>query len=401
MIDLNQTAWPSRIARVFLCTCMLLAGCNTLTHPAAKQQAYEHWSHVRARVKFQLAEQQCETRLFAEAVRTATESLSLDPMQVDVYVLIVRANLELSRIGSASQAIETAKRVGLESPDLIYMEGVILEQQGRTEEALARYAEAHALDNTNVDYLVATAESLVAAGRSDEALLLLDEYANRLDDDGTVGVLSAHVAALTGDVDGAVKRLSEAVVPPASTDVVAEELGLTLARSNRHEEALAVLEPLWDRQADGEPSGAVCRALGKCYLTLNDPARAKDALADYANQHPDDPAAQLLLAKAAVATGDLLTALRAADLAERHAPDDSEVKLVRAVIQWRRGDLTGAATSLDQILALNPRDVEAHCLAGEVSLARHQLDAARRHFRHALEINPHCTWAENALRRTG
>ena len=390
-----------RLAMVF--GVLLLAGCNTLTHPAAKKQATQQWNSVRARVKFQLAEQQYNSGLFGEASQTVIESLALDPSQTRAYVVLSRANLELSRIGSAQEALDVAFRAGLFSPDLAYTQGVILEQQDELEAALEQYAKAWQLDKTNVDYLTAQAECLVAVGREGEALALLDAYTNKLDDHGTVAVLAAQIAALMGDAAGSVRRLGEAVVPPASSDVVAQELGLLLARVGRCEQALSVLEPLVKskRLADQAACGAVYRALATCQLELNNPYAAKSTLIDYVRRNSHDTPAQLLLAEAAVATDDLMTALRAIDLVEQHEPGHPEVMFVRAVIQWRRGDLTGAAAYLREVLGGDPQDVEAHCLMAEIRLRQNEPDTARTHFEKALKINPQSVWASTGLKSLG
>jgi len=395
---------PDRLMRLAMVSGgLLLAGCNTLTHPAAKKQATQQWNSVRARVKFQLAEQQYNGGLFGEAAHTVMESLALDPSQTEAYVVLSRANLELSRIGSAQEALDAAFRAGLFSPDLAYTQGVILEQQDELETALEQYAKAWRLDKTNVDYLIAQAECLVAVGREGEALALLDAYTNKLDDQGTVAVLAAQIAALMGDAKGSARRLGEAVVPPASSEVVAQELGLLLARVGRCDQAVSVLEPLVTDQppAGADACGAVHRALATCQLELNDPHAAKSTLFDYVRQNSHDTLAQLLLAEAAVATDDLMTALRAIDLVEQHEPGHSEVMFVRAVIQWRRGDLEGTAAYLQEVLKGNPQDVEAHCLMAEIFLRRHDPGAARTHFEKALRVNPQSTWASTGLKSLG
>ncbi|MFQ5590047.1 MAG: hypothetical protein ACE5HE_02680, partial [Phycisphaerae bacterium] len=130
-------------------------GCHSPKHPAVKAQAEQRWKDVRARIKLQLAEQQYNAGLFEDAAETAAESLELCPTQPEAYVIIARSYLELSRLGSAQQVLDAARRSALESPDLIYTQGVILEQQGHIEDALARYSEAQSLDPTSADYLTA------------------------------------------------------------------------------------------------------------------------------------------------------------------------------------------------------------------------------------------------------
>ncbi len=386
------------IQLVLISSAVMTTACNALKHTDAKLEAQQRWNHVRSRVKHQLAEQQYNGALFDEAVRTITESITLDRNQVDAYVLLAQANLELGKIASAWRSLEAAERLGLTSPDRIYLQGVILEQRDQLEAAVAKYAQAWALDPNNVDYLVAQAESLVALDRPVEAMELLDEHADRLDDDGTIPALTAHIAALIGDTVQASKRYEQALIADRGNRLIAEELGRLLVRAGRYDEALTVLSPLvTESGSDAEVSGVVLRALATCHLALNDPKSAKHVLAHYAAQHESDALAQLLLAKAAIATNDVWTAIRAVDLAQQHEPDRPELWLVRATVRWKRGDLAGAASDLYDVLANSPDDVEAHCLLAEVLHAQNRSEAAQSHFQRALEIEPDFAWATIGL----
>jgi Flp pilus assembly protein TadD len=289
--------------------------------------------------------------------------------------------------------------MGLTSADLYYTHGVILEQRNGFDAAVAMYSKAGELDPSNADYLVAQAESLVAADRADEALRLLESSAGRVDDDGTVSMLAAHIAGLLGEKHKASKRYADAFAVQPKDPLVAEELGRHLAREGRCDQAVAVLRPLVESPPNIEAvRSAAARTLAACYLTLGDAAAAKDTLIEYERDYPDDALAQLLLAKAAVATNDLPTALRAIDLARRREPDRPELWFVRAVIRWRRGNLTGAASDLHDVLTNNPDDVEAHCLLAEVLRGQSRIDAARNHFQYALSLDPDCTWAAAGLK---
>lgn len=383
---------------VFISLVVLTTACSTLNHSDAKLQGRQRWNQVRGRVKCQLAEQQYESGLFDAAARTVAESIALDPKQVDAYVLLALANLELGKSASAQRVLDAARRIGLTSADLIYLQGVILEQRDNYQTAVEKYAQARALDPNNVDYLVAQAECLVALNRPAAALELLDEHADRLDDDGTVSTLTAHIAALLGNVEEASKRYQRALVTCEGSRLIAEELGRLLVRAGRYEEALAVLGPLAAKSNGDKDDGAVRRALATSHLAIGDAASAKHVLSDYAASHPDDTLAQLLLAKAAIATNDALTALRAVDLAQQHEPHRPELWFVRAAVRWKRGNLSAAASDLYDVLQNDPDDVEAHCLLAEVLHGRGQLTAARTHFERALEIDPTCAWAVEGLK---
>ena len=377
----------------------LSMGCHSVSHEVAKQQAEERWNHVRARVKFQLAEQHYRRGLFDEVAVVVSESLALDPRQADAYVLLARAQLELSRPASAEQAVDAARRAGVDCADLHYTAGVILEQRDQLEDAIQEYARALALAPGHVDALMAQAECLVALDRAPQALELLDANADRFDDGDMVTILGAHIAVRMGDLEGAIERYGRASEALKRDRVVAEEWGLLLAQAGRCHEAVDVLRALVDSPDDVHESGATHRALARCFLVLGDPLSAQRVLADYAPSHPDDPIAQLLLSKAAVETGDLLTAAYAVDLARRQDPHNPEVALLTATIEWRRGFHGAAAETLYQLLEHDPDDVDGLCLLAEVLRTQGQTDTALDCFERASRIAPASTWA-NAGRRS-
>lgn len=398
-----MTFHVNRYVRFACCVLGLSAGaCQTMTHDEARVRAEERWSNVRGRVKLQLAEQQFKGGLFEEAVDTLTEALALDPTPPQGYVMLAQAYLELGKPASAREVIKAARKENVDSAALSYTEGVILERQDDIEGALAKYTRARVHDPHVVDYLVAEAECLVALDRTVEAAALLEKHAGRLDDSsGTMDVLAAHISALLGDVDGAARRFRESSAPPEAVAVVADELATLLMQAKRYDEALSLLRPLIQKEGVTEIGGAVWRAVGTCHLNLGDPGAARQVMQRYLARHPDDGLAQLLLAKAAIAAGDSMTAGDALRAAERLEPNRPEVKLVRAVTQWQGGDLNRAAATLRDLLAVSPTDVDAHCLMGEVLQAQDDRDGARRSFEAALEIDSTSTWARSGLRSLG
>ena len=376
---------------------LLSSGCHSLSHHQAKIEAQQRWKTARANIQYRLASQQFGGGEFEEAAQTAAQSLALDPTSTPAYVLLARAYLELGQIASANQTLENAARSGLESAELDYARGIVFEQQNRFDDAISAYAQAHERDGTSVAYFVALVECLVTVRRTNDAQRLLDEDAFSFDSDGTVSVLRAHVATLAGEEAETVSFLREAHRKSPGNRLVREELGRLLARAGRYSEALSVLEPLLAASDTSPASGTVHRAIAKCHLAEGDPLAARILLSRYTQTHPGDTPAQLLLAKAALATNDMLTAMRAIDLAQQRASGRSELKLVRAAVRWKRGSLDAAATDLRDVIAMDPTDVEAHCLLGEVLSTGKDLDAARRQFRLALQLDPNCDWATAGL----
>lgn len=370
------------------------AGCQTLDHKAAKKKAEARWGEVRGRFKYQLAQQQYDRGLFEAAVTTANEAVAMHPKQADAYVILARSQLELGRPASALDAIEAARRAGVVSAELVYTEGVVLEQRGDMVGALARFDEAHELAPGNVDAMIAMAEGLVVLDRLDEAQKLLDDNEFNFNDRASILVLSAEVCQRRGDRAGAIARYEKAIAVEPSHPWIAQELGRLLAQTGRCPEAVELLRPLLQSARGPVDEGGVRRDLAMCYLSAGIADAAVMVLRSHLDAQPGDAVGQLLYAKAALAVNDMMGAARAIELAQEHQPHQPEVWFVRAVVQWRRGDTDAAIASLQDVLVNNPRDVQALCLMAELLRSRDQVDGARGYYQRVLEIEPANAWAK-------
>jgi tetratricopeptide (TPR) repeat protein len=379
------------------------AGCASIPKDEAKANAQRQWNEARAAVKHRLAGQQLASGLPDESIRTSMETLALDPTLTEAYVVLARAHLESGKTGAALQVIESARGAGICSNDLLYTEGVILEQRELIEAAAGKYAELLEADPFHADGLVAYAECLVSLDKAEEALARLRQYlenvnsAGRYDDDGSVAFLAARVAQWLGHDAEADARFTQGLAAAPRHRPMHEEFGLHLVRTRRYEKAVAILKPLVENASQDPPSAGASRGLAASYMELNDPRSARSVLQAHLERHPNDPAAQMMLAKAALAQGDLPTASRALRAAQSLVPTHPEVRLVRAVINRHEGDLPAARAGLEKIIAANPSDVEAHCLLGETFLDLGQKLEASEHFQEALKSKPDCQWAHSRL----
>ncbi|MCH9034831.1 MAG: tetratricopeptide repeat protein [Planctomycetes bacterium] len=398
-IGVHQMRLAAAIAGIGLA--LLLPACRTNPHAVDKKQAEKRWNEVRGRVKYQLADQQFSRGLFEDAAANAAEALSLDPTRPESFAMLAKCHLEMNKPASAQQAIDLARQLGLKSAELDYMQGVLFEQRDRSDEAIQEYAKAQSLDPTKLDYLIALVENLVVQGHIEKARSIIEKEAAQVDDDGSIAVLSAYIALLTDQVEEAAAHLRSAMAHGTKSDLVQLELGRILVRMHRYGEALPLLQPLLERFDETELDGVLRRAAATCYMNQDEPGEAKHVLLDYARRHPNDATAQLLLAKAAIAGGDTMTALAAVTRAEKKAGHHPEVRFVRAVLHWKRGESDAAATLLYAIIDESPNDVDAHCLLAEVRLLQDLPESARAQFERALQIDPTCAWAEAALRTIG
>jgi Tfp pilus assembly protein PilF len=377
---------------------LLAAGCSQMTAQTSASDAEKQWNEVRARVKLQLAEQQLRAGAIEEAVRTASEAVLLEPSLPGGYVVLSRAYLERGEPSKAERVLENAAAHDVRSATLCYTHGVLLEQQGRNEEAYGHYAEAVELDPDESDYLIAKAECLVAMGRFDDARTLVRERMASGTADQSLNMLAGHLASRAGDDAEAVAVYGRALVALPESTAIREAYGLALLRTGRTHEGISMLRPACE-DMKRPASGSVVRAYARGCLATGQSAAALGVLARHVREAPSDLPARMLLAEAAISNGDFMTALQSIDAVSRQVPDDPDVALMRATVQIKRGDREGAIDSLSLVTRLRPEDAVGYCMLASVLEASGDLDAARERYTRALEIQPGSRMALAGLER--
>lgn len=375
----------------------MLAGCNASRHMEPSIEAQQRWNAIRAGVKAQLASRSFEHGYFEESIEAANASINLDPKSPAAYELMTKAYLELDRPVSAQQVLDGAEIAQVISPLLSYLQGVILEQRDALEDALSNYQHARQQDDSVVDFVVAEAECLVALGRLSEAGELLDQFATRFDQSATVHMLGAYVATLVGDAGDALDRYAKAYARLGDSPMIARAYGLSLAKAGRKVEALSILEPLAAGDATGETYGKVRCAIARCYLADGKYTRAKNILYRYALVHADDLEAQILLAKAALATGDVRSSLRAAKAASQIDAGSLEVLLLRGLAAWKSGRVQEGVELLQQVLERNGADLDARCALASIFRRQERWSEVQIQIEEILTIDADHAWAKSAL----
>jgi len=394
--SLHNASPPTRTILVagLLIVSLSVPSCQHVTMKQHKIQAKQQWKQVRGRVQYQLAKQQFDHGHFLEATRTATESLALAPKDEASYALLAKSFLELGKLASAAQTIKTADIAGINSPELIYLRGVILEQRNQQSQACVLFEQASQSQPEQTDFLMATAECLVSVGEVKHALALLEESKTKTDDSPEVCVLTARIADLLGETNRAIQQYRTCDISASQAPLVVASFGRLLVKTKRYEEAIAILQPLLGTE---DATGEVLRNMAYSYLATGQPAAAKTVLAIHVKKMPADVQAQLLYVQASLETNDMVSALQSLDRAMSHGPTNKQVRFLLATVQWQRKHYLQASDILKAFLNDYPDDVEAHCLMGEINLALANTRIANDHFQTALELDPNNTWARRQL----
>lgn len=398
-----HVTWLSRRAQSIPCGIVLaslvaMAGCQAFKQSSYRDKPEADWNQMRSRIKAQLAQKQLDSGLFEDAVRSASESISMDGKTPDAYVTLARANIELNKLVAAQQALDAASTRGIRSGDLSYAEGILLEQRHQLEKAILKYGEAESFNRNSVDYFIAHIECLISLQKLDEAQQLVREAENRFDDEKTLAILSARFAILRGDPEQIVQQFARARAAIADDPIMAESLGLTLLRLDRVDEAIAVLSPLARNPKGLQLGEAGRKGLAEALLRKGDCTQALEVLRESNNKQPMDAAGQVMIAQAALCMNDFATSLNALDRAERTTGAGRDTSLLRATVYWKRGDSAVAVKLLEERTSADATDGEALCLLAEIALSEKRVADARTYFVRAQDASPNLRWAHEGMK---
>lgn len=306
-----------------------------------------------------------------------------------------------------------------DDPQLVLAVALLLEQQGREEEALAVLA---ALPEAAADEeaVLLEARLLEGLGRPEEALAVLRAGLDRGVGDGRLRYTLARLLVSEGRLDEAREAFETLLLSAGESPELLLSLALVNLETDRLEEAQGYLERLLatgrredaahyylgelaERRGDADAAVAAFAEVGPGYEFARAQARAatlllervdvqaaREYLAGQRREHPDEAVTLRLV------EGDVLMAaerpelaLEALDAALAEAPDDIDLLYARAMTAEAAGLPEGLERDLRRILALDADNAMALNALGYTLADRgERLEEARTLVLRALEQAP-------------
>jgi tetratricopeptide (TPR) repeat protein len=208
----------------------------------------------------------------------------------------------------------------------LFEDGRSLLAARRSTEAADRFAQAQALERSNVRYGVALAEALLADGRVNEAEVQLRSILGRAETDGAANLVMARILTREGRPDDAAAFYHRAIYGNWAADSSGQALRarlelidlLALRTSKRG--LLAELLPLQDTDPD---SVTLRRRLGHLFVLAGSPERALPFFRELLKRNAEDGDAYAGMGEAALLLGNFRTARADLGIATRLLPDSS------------------------------------------------------------------------------
>lgn len=339
---------------------VLSSGCDS-PQSRAQIEANTRWNRARAQVKAKLASDQFEAGNIEGAAGELSAAHRLDPNNTKLTPLHVRILLAGGKITEADALLEHTRAEQGPDAEIEYLIGVVRQQQQRWDEALEAYQQAVELDQTEVAYVVATAQAWLQLGEPHTALAFLAEKSPRFGWTNAYQAILAECYEQIGNWSAAASSWQRVVYGEGADTEIRARLAEALYRARRYTEAIhAFVELIEEREPD--PPAWMRLTLAECYLAegRNEASREQAQLA--LRSDPENTHGLRLLARCLAATGEYGSALRVARRALSIDAADPHTLELTAGLAWRCGDRQLALATADRLLGLEPGNAVAQSI---------------------------------------
>ena len=359
-----------RLVLVSMWVC--LAGCAGMVGhmDKDKKDASEAWQENRAKVHADLARSYHETGDLKNARLKCEEALSMQPLDTNLRIRLVRICLDQNDPKSAMTHLkkleEDRARYELDPNSVrmwkvFYFKGVAMERQNRFTDALTCFLEARKLKPDEVACSLAIAEVYVEMGKPIAANEDLHKHVNVMGDDPAAAELAGQIALLLQQYAPAIRYFNHARDLDPRNTRYQELLAEAYYRQGKLPQAGRTIERLIE-QRDYEPSAMVWALLGDCRTSQG---RTLDAILAYRKAceiEANNAQYHLMLARAMIESRDWPGAIPVARRAASLQPGKLDGSLVLGYAQMQYGQTEAAIATLVRARRKHPKDAILLCL---------------------------------------
>jgi superkiller protein 3 len=353
----------------------------------AKQKARINWDNARASVQLNLAKQQYEAGAHVQCRKSISQALALDPKNAKIWILAAKLDLEESRLDQAQKDLEMARELDANNAEVYYLMGVVAQRWQKLEVALEMYTAAAAKDPTELAYVLARAETMVALEQLPDAVTLLRERLDAFDSSGALRDALGQLLVQQGEYEEAVPMLRQAMLLSPDDQTVREHLAMAqfydkdFVGASINFERLVKDEKLKTRVD-------LVTAYGECLLQNGRPREARDQFERAAELEPNSASIALNLAKVSLQLNDP----KRAEIAIRKAialdAKNAEVHVMLGYLRLRQENLDDALAAFRKASILDPNDAVSLCMAGFVLEKKGRSAEAISCYTRALKLKP-------------
>ena len=386
-----------RLFAITVTVVLLLAGCQQ--HKQAKVAAKQRWDKASAQIKLSLAQQQYDSGRYEQAAKLVNECLNADPEKVGAHLLLGKLFLVEGSVRQGSSELALTVQMDPNLAEGWYWYGVALQQSGKNDEARTSYTEAMRIYPTNVNYILAVAETGASSDKIEDSIKLLKEKIVVMPRNVSLKVAVADILCRSQKTEEAIELYRQAMLLDTSDESIAESLGYCYIFEDRWNEAAEIFNELvtkLDDQADSSDDSAAVISRRKLYLetaaycSMNT-GQYNKAVASYGKlvvEQRDDAQMWLKMGQAALGAGMPSRALRCGRRALGMRSGFADAISLVGCAQYMSGDYTGSLESFEQISSDQANGSLACLMMARCYERLNQPEKSASAYRRALELNP-------------
>ena len=374
-----------------------LAGCqNQGSHQTSKQAAASRYTQFRSGFKLKTAQQQFDTGDLDQSEKTLADAIIHDPDNGHLHLLAGRIALERGQLERANQRLDRAIQLEPALAEAHYFQGIVLQRWKQFDKAHQAYNKAFELKSDNVGFLLAVSEMLVALGRTDQALAMLESKIQVFDQSGGIRVAAGHVCVLKKDYTKAIDYLHQASLLLPDDNKVLEDLAMARLAAGKFADAIPDLQRVVaamsvERRAD------LLHLLGRAQLGAGRRDDARATFIDITRQDREDVNAWVRLGEISLEAGDFNAALTAANRVIALTNNRPEGYMIAGIAFQKRKETDKALSSFDRAAQLSPNDSEPLIMRGLTLEQAGRFEAAAAAYAEAQRRRPEDARARKLL----
>src|ERR1700722_14439963 len=317
----------------------LLSGCGSNPMPQQKtptEEAMERWNETRGAVMLGLARDQYTSGNFDKCQETLVEALRMDDKSAPIHILMAKVGIEQGNFDSAEDDLAAARKIDPKNAEADYLSGVIYQRWQQPDKALQYYQAAVDKAPTELAYLMAKVETLVAMGQETKALALLQDKVVYFEHSAVIRDAVGMLLIQQHKPDAAVEMFRRASILSPDDVTIRLHLATALYQDQQYVDAGDMFqelgkEPTLAKRAD------LRLLLAECDMELGRIVEARGAAQVACELDPSLPAACLTLAKTSLAVGDQFRTQMGIRKALSLDPSNGEAYLLMGYLHLRQG----------------------------------------------------------------
>ena len=361
------------------------AGCNNKNQQ--KAEAQQRWNNTRASILLGVAQDQYKAQDFDKCKETLAKAMAMAPDSPQIHTLNAKVEIELGHLESAERELQIARKFGPAEPEPYYLSGVIFQRWQKPQTALEFYRQAGQRAPSELPYVLAEGEMLVALGRVPEALTLLQSKVSYFENSPAIRDAVGQLLVQTGKYPEAIRMYRQASILSEKDDGIRERLAMAYYYNKQYKECAEVLtritatEP-YSKRAD------LLQLQGECQLQVGNAHGAVRSFTAASEANVYSAKIWQDLGRAVLDTGDFHRAEYALRRSLGLDGKISETHLLMGYALVRQKNFDGALRSFKTASNLDNSDTTSLCMIGYTLAKMGREKEAVRYYSQALRIKP-------------